>query len=586
MAASAAPRRTHREGPGERLVEAVVLAGVALLAVASVLPLLPVAALAFLVLYALRTRPRLAWALALLCAVPALVAILVAHATRGTAPVDVAMGYVDVQLAAAVGLTRAWQSGGAEAFDWRAYGLAVGPYTAAGGSLLGALAFAFRSSHGGSLSDEMKDKSLPFRDAGDMAQAPARPMSWAVPNTVGRGVVSLLSAPPGLGKGWWTWGMLRAMQDGDEFFGLPVARPHTSPGPLARRLGATPKPLKVLWLTEEGPSFGETAKRFGIAPGLVTVLQRQDVAATEWPEIVALVRREAWRRGCAYVVIDTVRAWCPQAEQSNDQAAAAFNLARKELAAPGLGVLFVHHDRKGGGEYGEGVAGPNNLVGSTDVLIELRRVTGDPTARRMRVSRRFGDQDVTARLDGVRYVVGTTPAGDQADEEAPPAVPAHLQATLEAIRRAGPSGILRKDVQTATGAAWATLSRQCRELRELGLIAETGTGSKSDPLRCRLTDAPPATVPPTADPEYVRYLNSNAWATKRAEILDRADGACEACGDELESGAAEVHHLTYARVFRELPEDLIALCPGCHRRAHSQEGARPYRPGAPNLPGG
>jgi RecA-family ATPase len=65
------------------------------------------------------------------------------------------------------------------------------------------------------------------------------------------------------------------------------------------------------------------------------------------------------------VIVDTIRAWCPQAEQSNDQAAAVFNLARKELATPGLGVLFVHHDRKGGGEYGEGVAGPNNLVGST-----------------------------------------------------------------------------------------------------------------------------------------------------------------------------------------------------------------------------
>jgi 5-methylcytosine-specific restriction endonuclease McrA len=66
----------------------------------------------------------------------------------------------------------------------------------------------------------------------------------------------------------------------------------------------------------------------------------------------------------------------------------------------------------------------------------------------------------------------------------------------------------------------------------------------------------------------VRYLNSAAWAAKRTEILDRADGTCEECGDEVEPGVAEVHHRTYARVFRERPEDLIALCPRCHRRAH------------------
>jgi hypothetical protein len=125
------------------------------------------------------------------------------------------------------------------------------------------------------------------------------------------------------------------------------------------------------------------------------------VAATQWPAIVRLVRRGAWRRGCAYAIFDTVRAWCPQAEQSNDLAAAAFNLARREPAVPGLGVLFVHHDRKGGGEHGEVVAGPNNLVGAVDVLIELRRVRGRDDARRMVVSRRIGDLDVTSSRHGV-----------------------------------------------------------------------------------------------------------------------------------------------------------------------------------------
>jgi len=41
-----------------------------------------------------------------------------------------------------------------------------------------------------------------------MAEASEAAVDWSVPNVLGRGVVALLSAPPGLGKGWWTWGWL------------------------------------------------------------------------------------------------------------------------------------------------------------------------------------------------------------------------------------------------------------------------------------------------------------------------------------------------------------------------------------------
>ena len=586
MAAPAAPRRASREGPAERLVELAVLAGMVVLAIAAVLPLLLVAGPVLLALHALEAavlapeRPPPA-------ALPAARAggPRVGLRARGETPVDVVMGYVDVQLGAGVGAVRAWQGGGGfGAFDWRGYGLAVGPYAGAGGALLGALAWgvnAFVVSGGRSVSGETGGNATrepAFHDAGVLAGAPEEAVDWALPNVLGRGVMALLSAPPGLGKGWWTWGWLRAMQDRGEFFGLRARRPFSAPGRLARRLGARPRPRKVLWLTEEGASFARTARRFGIAPGLVAVLRRDQVALTAWPELVRLVRREAWRRGCAYVVVDTIRAWCPQAEVSNDGAAAAMNLARREWAGPGLGVLFVHHDRKGGGEYGEGVAGAYNLVGSVDVLIELRRVTGRPDARRMVVSRRFGDLDVTARLDGVRYVADTAAPGAGPDSapaapatpsaEAPP-VPGHLVGTLDVLRRAGPGGLSTAAVQAATGGAAATVLDRLGALERRGLAGREGAGVKGAPLVWRAVDASPARpASPTADPAYVRYLGSAAWARKRAETLARADGKCEACGAGVPEGEAEVHHLTYARVGEELPEDLVALCPGCHRRAH------------------
>ena len=103
-----------------------------------------------------------------------------------------------------------------------------------------------------------------FRDAGDMRRRRSGSCRGRCYRVLGAGVLALLSAPPGLGKGWWTWAWLRAMQDGEDFFGLVVKRPYTTPRAVARWFGPEkPKALKVLWLTEEGESFGETARRFG-----------------------------------------------------------------------------------------------------------------------------------------------------------------------------------------------------------------------------------------------------------------------------------------------------------------------------------
>ncbi len=54
----------------------------------------------------------------------------------------------------------------------------------------------------------------------------------------------------------------------------------------------------------------------------------------------------------------------------------------------------------------------------------------------------------------------------------------------------------------------------------------------------------------------------------------RANGVCEACGSkspfETKTGPyIEVHHLTrLADGGADCPENVIALCPTCHRRAH------------------
>jgi hypothetical protein len=493
------------------LVEPALLVAAALLAVATALPF---AVLAVPLWLAFRLARAPWWA-------PAAVAGAAGAFGWGWAwwhgqdPSSWAAGYLDVQLETGRAILAAWPS-----VDWGALGPGyagrVWPYVLAGGPLaagaLGAAEAAGFVSFGGGFSGGERN-GFRTEDAGRLARQAERPVSWVVPNALGRGVVTLLSAPPGLGKGWWTFALLRAMQDGGAFFGLPVRRPER-----VARFGRSRRPMRVLWCTEEGESFRRSARRFGIAPGLVEVVRRDRVAEQDWPALVRAVRRLAWRKGCACVIFDTVRAWCPQAEQSNEQAARVFNLARAELAARGLGVLFVHHDRKGGGEYGEGVAGPNNLVGSTDVLIELRRVRGRDDARRMRISRRFGELDVTARLVGHRYV-----------------------ADGEAVGEAGADG----GIPTPPGERRPAL------------------GAAAAPDRPEGAAAGPR--PPLEGEAYRRYLRSDAWAARRERALRRAGGRCGRCGAGV---PAEVHHLTYERLGAERDGDLIALCAPCHRDAH------------------
>lgn len=71
---------------------------------------------------------------------------------------------------------------------------------------------------------------------------------------------------------------------------------------------------------------------------------------------------------------------------------------------------------------------------------------------------------------------------------------------------------------------------------------------------------------------YNAYLLSPEWRVLRSKVLKRADGVCEGCG---ERPAVQVHHLTYARVGKEMLFDLVAVCQFCHDRIHEDRETRP-----------
>ena len=61
--------------------------------------------------------------------------------------------------------------------------------------------------------------------------------------------------------------------------------------------------------------------------------------------------------------------------------------------------------------------------------------------------------------------------------------------------------------------------------------------------------------------EYLEYLNSKEWRSKRLKVLERDKYVCQSC---LSAEAKEVHHITYKHLKNEPLFELVSVCKPCH----------------------
>jgi hypothetical protein len=66
--------------------------------------------------------------------------------------------------------------------------------------------------------------------------------------------------------------------------------------------------------------------------------------------------------------------------------------------------------------------------------------------------------------------------------------------------------------------------------------------------------------------EYQTYLHSEHWINKRKEFYKVNQAICSKCQSTKN---LNLHHLTYARLGKELLTDLICLCETCHHDLHN-----------------
>jgi hypothetical protein len=65
------------------------------------------------------------------------------------------------------------------------------------------------------------------------------------------------------------------------------------------------------------------------------------------------------------------------------------------------------------------------------------------------------------------------------------------------------------------------------------------------------------------DIEHRRYMQSKKWKTFREQNIDNK---CYCCGSK--TAKLNLHHITYDRLYNELPEDVVTVCTWCHRDIH------------------
>lgn len=72
---------------------------------------------------------------------------------------------------------------------------------------------------------------------------------------------------------------------------------------------------------------------------------------------------------------------------------------------------------------------------------------------------------------------------------------------------------------------------------------------------------------------YNEYLSSKEWRAKRILVLKRDDYKCQACKI---ASAEEVHHLTYANIYKENLEDLQSVCSNCHHQITMEDRSKRF----------
>jgi hypothetical protein len=315
--------------------------------------------------------------------------------------------------------------------------------------------------------------TLPLVDAITFCQETPEEPDWILEGYVARGAITELCAMIKTGKTHFTTDLIRAVLAGEEFLGRKTTR------------------TGVLYLTEERrTSFRRALGRVGLAAaGDLHLAFRHDVKAS-WQDLAKAVITQAQTLGIGLVVIDTLSVWSGiEVDKENDAGAAMVAMRPAEaMAAAGLAVLLLRHQRKSGGEVGESARGSSAFGGAADILLALKKEPslGHGNRRLLEAVGRLegGSPKLVVEMADDHYrALGTSAQVEQ--EKA-------RETLLELLPTDEGSAVTEKELlaQAPEGTSRSTLKRALAQLVAQGTVRkEKGAGSASSKAFGCWTDA-------------------------------------------------------------------------------------------------
>jgi hypothetical protein len=290
--------------------------------------------------------------------------------------------------------------------------------------------------------------SLPFTPLSLAVENVAATPEWLWDGLLAPGALTLMGGKPKDGKTTLMCGLIRALERGEPFLGLPTRK------------------TRSLVLTEERTAtLAQKYERWGIDPYL---LFRHDVGNAKWPDVVEESVRFCHEHGCGLLVVDTVAEFSLGAGDAENHPGAVLEQLRplQHAAASRLAVLAQHHLKKGNAEGWDAFRGSGAFQGAADILMRLTR-KGDE----------FRQINAEGRFDQIPPVLTYRLAEDGFVSSLPPTESDGVVSALEEAGAATP-----EQLAETVGLSVRAVRGHLSALHAKGLIGRTGAGKRGDPF--------------------------------------------------------------------------------------------------------
>ena len=315
-------------------------------------------------------------------------------------------------------------------------------------------------------SQDSTAKPLRFLTAAEIASQTPEDVQYILKPYLIQGATTELDGKIKLaGKTTFALAMVEAVVTGGRFLGEPTIQ--------------TP----VVYLTEQPPSsFREALRRANLlSEENLIILPYFDTVDSSWNQVIDATYLEMQQRGAKLLVVDTLPQFAGLKGDAENSAGDALEAIQplQRLAAQGMCVMIVRHDRKAGGDVGDSARGSSAFGGAVDIILSLRRGDGNspPTVRVIQGVGRFDgipDKLIVDYKDGQYVSLGTETQVVKSQTR---------EAILEVIPEDEGDALSTRDILDKAEDVKKTLGKEIiKELFDAKVIQRKGEGKSGKPF--------------------------------------------------------------------------------------------------------